>query len=157
MSTKSDTVLVTGASSGIGLDIAKAFYAKGSNVVLNGRKLGPNGNGEFWHAPFSDFDYDRWGLTISARAFHGWPLGLMFLDQGNARHVSGLKSTTLKMFQTRDDGLPTADEASPIHERIEGGELSFAAPAPGLYGYFCNMHVVDGMMGAIVVRWKEPT
>ncbi len=55
-----------------------------------------------------------------------------------------------------DDGLPTADEASPIRERIEGGELSFSAPTPGLYGYFCNMHVVDGMMGAIVVRWKEP-
>lgn len=77
-------------------------------VAPGGRKVGPNGNGEFWHAPFYDFDYDRWGLTISARAFHGWPLGLTFLDRGDARHVSGLKSTTLKMFQTRDDGLPTA-------------------------------------------------
>jgi len=35
MSTKIDTVLITGASSGIGLDVAKAFLQKGSNVVLN--------------------------------------------------------------------------------------------------------------------------
>ncbi len=37
MSTQTKTVLITGSSSGIGLDIARAFLAKGSNVVLNGR------------------------------------------------------------------------------------------------------------------------
>ena len=37
MTTKNHTVLITGSSSGIGLDAAKAFYAQGSNVVLNGR------------------------------------------------------------------------------------------------------------------------
>lgn len=31
------TVIVTGASSGIGLDIARAFVKQGANVVLNGR------------------------------------------------------------------------------------------------------------------------
>ncbi len=31
------TVLVTGSSSGIGLDIAKGFYEKGANLVLNAR------------------------------------------------------------------------------------------------------------------------
>ncbi|MCG8409361.1 MAG: SDR family oxidoreductase [Phycisphaerales bacterium] len=36
MSTKK-TVIVTGASSGIGLGIAEAFIKKGANVVLNGR------------------------------------------------------------------------------------------------------------------------
>ena len=35
--TRTNTVLITGASSGIGLDVARAFLAKGSNVVLNGR------------------------------------------------------------------------------------------------------------------------
>ncbi len=34
---RTNTVLITGASSGIGLDVARAFLAKGSNVVLNGR------------------------------------------------------------------------------------------------------------------------
>ncbi len=37
MSTQIKTALVTGSSSGIGLDIARAFLGKGSNVVLNGR------------------------------------------------------------------------------------------------------------------------
>lgn len=31
------TALITGSSSGIGLDIARAFLASGANVVLNGR------------------------------------------------------------------------------------------------------------------------
>ena len=35
MSTKINTVLITGASGGLGYEIAKAFLGKGSNVVLN--------------------------------------------------------------------------------------------------------------------------
>ncbi|MCB5167962.1 SDR family oxidoreductase [Streptomyces bambusae] len=34
---RTTTVIVTGSSSGIGLDIARAFLADGANVVLNGR------------------------------------------------------------------------------------------------------------------------
>lgn len=34
-----DTVLITGASSGIGLDVARGFLEKGSNVVLNARGI----------------------------------------------------------------------------------------------------------------------
>lgn len=37
MSGKSKTVLVTGSSSGIGLDVARGFLEKGFNVVLNAR------------------------------------------------------------------------------------------------------------------------
>ncbi len=37
MSLQTNTALITGASSGIGLDIARAFAAKGVNVVINGR------------------------------------------------------------------------------------------------------------------------
>ncbi len=37
MSTQTKTALITGSSSGIGLDIARAFLDEGSNVVLNGR------------------------------------------------------------------------------------------------------------------------
>ncbi|MBT2459453.1 SDR family NAD(P)-dependent oxidoreductase [Streptomyces sp. ISL-86] len=36
-STRTRTAVVTGSSSGIGLDIARAFLAAGANVVLNGR------------------------------------------------------------------------------------------------------------------------
>ncbi len=37
MNTDSRTVLITGGSSGIGLDAARAFHARGANVLLNGR------------------------------------------------------------------------------------------------------------------------
>ena len=37
MSRKKETVLVTGSSSGIGIDIARGFLEKGFNVVLNAR------------------------------------------------------------------------------------------------------------------------
>ncbi len=37
MATQTNTALITGSSSGIGLDIARAFLDEGSNVVLNGR------------------------------------------------------------------------------------------------------------------------
>ncbi len=37
MSSQPNTVLITGSSSGIGLDVARAFLERGANVVLNGR------------------------------------------------------------------------------------------------------------------------
>ncbi len=37
MSTDAKTALITGSSSGIGLDIARGFLERGLNVVLNGR------------------------------------------------------------------------------------------------------------------------
>jgi NAD(P)-dependent dehydrogenase (short-subunit alcohol dehydrogenase family) len=40
MSTKPQTVIVTGSSSGIGLDVARAFLERGASVVLNGRDAG---------------------------------------------------------------------------------------------------------------------
>ena len=39
MTTNLRTVLITGASSGIGLDVARGFLEKGSNVVLNARDI----------------------------------------------------------------------------------------------------------------------
>ena len=39
MTTNINTVLITGASSGIGLDVARGFLEKGSNVVLNARDI----------------------------------------------------------------------------------------------------------------------
>ncbi|MBL4849467.1 MAG: SDR family oxidoreductase [Planctomycetes bacterium] len=39
MSNSTQTVIVTGSSSGIGLDIARAFLDRGANVVLNGRNV----------------------------------------------------------------------------------------------------------------------
>src|SRR5262245_57966939 len=40
MSNRIDRVVVTGASSGIGFDLARRFLAEGSSVLLNGRDPG---------------------------------------------------------------------------------------------------------------------
>jgi len=37
MSNRIDRVVITGAGSGIGLDLARRFLAEGSQVVINGR------------------------------------------------------------------------------------------------------------------------
>jgi NAD(P)-dependent dehydrogenase (short-subunit alcohol dehydrogenase family) len=37
MSNRIDRVVITGASSGIGLDLARRFLAEGASVVINGR------------------------------------------------------------------------------------------------------------------------
>ena len=40
MTTNTQTALITGGSSGIGLDAARGFLSSGFNVVLNGRDEG---------------------------------------------------------------------------------------------------------------------
>ena len=40
MSTQEKTALITGSSSGMGLDVARAFLERGTSVVLNGRDAG---------------------------------------------------------------------------------------------------------------------
>jgi NAD(P)-dependent dehydrogenase (short-subunit alcohol dehydrogenase family) len=40
MTAKTRTVIVTGSTSGIGLDVARAFLDRGANIVLNGRDPG---------------------------------------------------------------------------------------------------------------------
>lgn len=40
MSDRAKTIIVTGSSSGIGLDVARAVLGRGDNVVLNGRDTG---------------------------------------------------------------------------------------------------------------------
>ena len=37
MSARIDRIIITGASSGIGLDAARRFLAEGSRVIINGR------------------------------------------------------------------------------------------------------------------------
>jgi len=39
MAANASTVLITGASSGIGLDVARGFLEKGSNIVMNARNI----------------------------------------------------------------------------------------------------------------------
>jgi len=70
-------------------------------------KIGAGGDkSQFHRAPFRDFDYDKWGMTISARAFHAWPLALSYLDRGEAKHASGLVSTVEKLFEAGGGTLP---------------------------------------------------
>ncbi len=40
MSNQNETVLITGASTGIGFAVARAFLDRGSNLVLNSRDSG---------------------------------------------------------------------------------------------------------------------
>ncbi len=39
MAANASTVLITGASSGVGLDVARGFLEKGSNIVMNARNI----------------------------------------------------------------------------------------------------------------------
>ncbi len=50
------------------------------------------------------------------------------------------------------DGAPSADPANPLEETAEGDERSFRLDRPGVYGFFCHYHAVEGMRGAIFVE-----
>lgn len=50
------------------------------------------------------------------------------------------------------DGRIEPDPASPLRETAEGEEASFLLPEPGAYGFFCHMHVGEGMAGAVFVE-----
>ena len=50
------------------------------------------------------------------------------------------------------DGSFTLDGESPIGRVSEGTEASFAFDRAGSFGFYCDMHAVDGMLGAIIVR-----
>lgn len=59
-----------------------------------------------WWKGETKFDFEQWGLIVSGRWLHGWPVALMLLDGGNAKHLSGVSSTLDAMFAARSDGLP---------------------------------------------------
>lgn len=55
------------------------------------------------------------------------------------------------------DGVATPDAASPIPVMDSGDQASFTLATAGSYGYYCNYHfgngvVGDGMVGAIIVE-----
>lgn len=49
-------------------------------------------------------------------------------------------------------GKPTPDPSSPISETTTGTSKAVNFPASGTYGYYCEVHVVAGMKGAIFVE-----
>ena len=44
------------------------------------------------------------------------------------------------------------DERNPILPTVAGGEALFVAPEPGMYGYYCDKHVGEAMIGAVFVE-----
>ncbi len=83
MTTNLNTVLITGASSGIGLDVARGFLEKGSNVVLNAR------NSE--------------KLAAAAQALgHENKIALMPGDIGNKETGEKMVNTALERFGSVD-------------------------------------------------------
>lgn len=49
-------------------------------------------------------------------------------------------------------GVGTPDPNSPIKATDAGTSAAFTFPAAGSFGYYCNVHVSGGMMGAIFVQ-----
>ena len=84
MPTNTRTVIVTGSSSGIGLDAAKAFYGRGANVVLNGR------------------DPDKLAVTV---ATHFEDASRVAFVAGNVGH----KETGRKMVEVAVERFGSAD------------------------------------------------
>jgi plastocyanin len=50
------------------------------------------------------------------------------------------------------DGRIEPEPASPLRETAEGDVATFLLSEPGAYGFFCHMHVVEGMAGAVFVE-----
>jgi plastocyanin len=50
------------------------------------------------------------------------------------------------------DGAIRSAPGSPLRETAEGEEATSVLAEPGAYGFFCHMHVVEGMAGAVFVE-----
>ena len=50
------------------------------------------------------------------------------------------------------EGLPPAHADNPIQETNVGLEKHFVASTRGSFGYYCNVHLAEGMMGAVFVE-----
>ena len=50
------------------------------------------------------------------------------------------------------EGLPPPHADNPIRETNAGSLASFTASAAGSFGYYCNVHLAEGMMGAVFVE-----
>jgi len=50
-------------------------------------------------------------------------------------------------------GIPIDEDTArgPVSEVLGGQSAEFVAATPGRFGYYCDSHVVEGMMGAIEV------
>jgi plastocyanin len=51
-----------------------------------------------------------------------------------------------------ENGIGTIDEGSPIPTTTTGESAEFAMPDAGAFPYFCNSHLVGGMLGVIYVE-----
>ncbi len=49
-------------------------------------------------------------------------------------------------------GMPAPLGETPIRQTETGERASFDVTRPGAYGFFCDIHVAEGMMGAVFVE-----
>jgi plastocyanin len=50
------------------------------------------------------------------------------------------------------DGSYTFEDTSPIQPTKNGDEATFVFSRPGAFGYWCDVHAVSGMLGAVFVE-----
>ncbi|MCG3177769.1 MAG: hypothetical protein BIFFINMI_00089 [Phycisphaerae bacterium] len=59
-----------------------------------------------WWKGSTKFDFQTWGLIVAGRWLHGWPVAMMYMDRGDAKHLAGVNSTLDVMFKSGVGGLP---------------------------------------------------
>jgi len=53
---------------------------------------------------------------------------------------------------TLEGGTKMPDASSPIKPQTTGTSATFMFPNTGTFGYYCNVHAISGMTGAIFVK-----
>lgn len=167
---KNRTVFITGASSGIGLELARQFYAQGANVYIIARRadrlealvreLGPN-RIQFSQADVCQITDLKSAIEQCVKIFGGVDIAVANAGFGVSGTLSDLKIEDYRrQFETNVFGvLNTIYALEPELIKSRGqlvlmGSVAGFVPLPGNSAYTMSKFSIRALAGALQFEWR---
>jgi NAD(P)-dependent dehydrogenase (short-subunit alcohol dehydrogenase family) len=163
--------LITGGTSGIGLDVARRFLAKGARVAITGRDVERGSAAEaelgsdavFVAADASDADDVERSVTATLERFE--TVDVLVNNAGIADHTPTVDVTLAAWQRVIDTNLTSAfvcsREALKIMKQqrrgriINIGSVSARSPRPDTIGYAATKFALEGLTRSLALDGRE--